>query len=260
VIRVGLVQMRCEKGALNENLERTAHYLAEASRRRIDILAFPEMSLTGYADPTRYPEAVLTLAGPEVAQFLGVTQAFSGTVLAGLIEANPAGKLFITQIAARRGELVGFYRKITIEDEEVAWFSAGQSVPIFRHESLPFGLAICADIGNREVFAGGSRQGAQIIFELAAPGLYGDQETRDWLSGYRWWEDECRHYLSAYARDYHVWIVVATQAGRTRDEDFPGGGYVFAPGGERVFATDNGQPGVAFLQLNLETGAVVEIA
>jgi predicted amidohydrolase len=258
-IRIGLIQMVCEKAAMAENLASIAHYLAEAAVRKIDIVGFPEMSITGYADPTRYPEAQLTLDSSDVARFLTVTQGFSGIVLAGIIEANPNGKPFITHLIARDGVLLGHYRKITIEDEEIEWFSAGDSVPIFQSGSLPFSLAICADLTNPAVFASSRQQGARLIFELAAPGLYGEQSTRNWATSYAWWEAECQEYLSRYAKDYGVWILVATQAGRTRDEDFPGGGFVFAPNGERVFATPDWQPGAVFLEIDLENGTVSEI-
>ncbi len=95
---------------------------------------------------------------------------------------------------------------------------------------------------------------AEIVFELAAPGLYGEQATRDWQSGYRWWEEECRTLLGAYARTYGLWIPVATQAGRTIDEDFPGGGFLFAPDGTRVYATENWLPGVVYLDIDLAQG------
>jgi predicted amidohydrolase len=258
-IRVGLVQMRCEKGAIIENREQMAAYIAEAARRDIDILGFPEMSLTGYADPIRSPETALRLDGPEVADLLITTRGYSGTVLVGLIEANPAGKPFITQIVARRGALIGYYRKITIENEEVDWFSPGQDVPVFQHGSRTFGIAICADIGNRDVFARCRAQGAEILLELAAPGLYGEQSTRDWQASYAWWEGECQNYLSAYAREFNVWILVATQAGRTIDEDFPGGAFVFAPGGARIFATRDGSPGPVFLEIDLKAGSAGEL-
>ena len=88
--------MRCEKGAIQENLDSIAARIAEASRRRIDVMAFPEMCLTGYGDPARAPEVVLRLDGPEMADLLKLTEGFSGTVLVGLIEANSAGKPFIT--------------------------------------------------------------------------------------------------------------------------------------------------------------------
>ena len=66
MLQIGLVQMRCEKAATQENLALLAGYLAQAEAGRVDILGFPEMCLSGYADPTRYPKAILGLDGPEV--------------------------------------------------------------------------------------------------------------------------------------------------------------------------------------------------
>ena len=252
--------MRCEKAAIFENLESMNDYLVEAAALQVDIVGFPEMSLTGYADPTRYPQVMLNLNGPEIARFLRVTRWFPGTVLAGFVEANPGGKPFITHIAARQGVLSGVYRKITIRDEEVEWFTAGQSIPVFQHDALTFGVAICADLKNRQVFSQINGQGARFIFELAAPGLYGDQETRDWQAGFEWWRGECQKYLASYARDDNAWILVATQAGRTVDEDFPGGAFVFAPGGKRVFATPDGSTRAVFLEIDLNNGVVRELS
>ncbi len=264
MVRIGLIQMRCEKAAIDQNLASISGYLEEANALQIEIMGFPEMSISGYADPTRYPEAVLRLDGPEMKRFLEITTiAPRATVLAGLIEANldsagnPAGKPFITHIAARNGQLLGSYRKLTIDDEEVEWFSAGEKVPVFQHGWLTFGIAICADIENEMVFAECARQQASIVFELAAPGLYGEQATRNWQSGFEWWRGECRKYLSQYAARYNIWIPVATQAGRTIDEDFPGGGYVFAPGGDCLYETPDGSEGAVYL--DLERGKVTVI-
>lgn len=257
MVRIGLVQMRCEKGAIDENLRQIAAYAAEATDRGADIIGFPEASITGFADPTRYPRAVLSLDGPEIAQLLHVTRDNSATLLPGLIERNPLGKPFITQVAMRDGHLLGFYRKRTIKNKEVEWFSPGEErVGVFSHTDVVLGVAICADIGDEGIFAQTAREGADIVFELAAPGLYGGQSTRNWRSGFEWWKGECQKYLSQYAREYGVWIAVATQAGRTIDEDFPGGGYLFAPGGRRVYAAPDWSPGVVYLEINLETGHV----
>ena len=221
MMHIALAQMRCEKGAVRRNLDTIADSLAEAAAQGCEVLVLPEMALTGYADPNRYPQAVLRLDGPEIAQLLRVTQPYATTVLAGLIEHNPGGKPFITQVVARSGELIGCYRKITIKDDETAWFSPGTDTPVFPLGEHTFGIAICADIDNPSIFARCRNQGAEIVFEVAAPGLYGEQETRNWESGYRWWEDKCRDQLGASARDNGLWIAVATQAGRTVDEDFP---------------------------------------
>lgn len=258
-LKIGLIQMFCEKAAIAENLAQMARTVAEAAARGVDVIGFPEMSITGYADPTRYPEAIIRLDGSEVAQVLEMTRGLSLTVLAGLIEENPGNKPFITQVVARDGELLGFYRKRRVIEEEAAWFSPGDGVPVFTHGDLNFGIAICADIGSHEVFEACARHGAQIVFELAAPGLYGEQATRNWRSGFEWWEGECEKYLGQYTQEYGIWVAVATQAGRTVDEDFPGGGYVFAPDGRRLFATPDWSPGTVYLEIDLEAGCVEEL-
>lgn len=63
--------------------------------------------------------------------------------------------------------MLGFYRKITILDEEADWFSPGTSVAVFRNNALAFSIAICADLRNEDVFAQSSNQGAQMIFEVS---------------------------------------------------------------------------------------------
>jgi predicted amidohydrolase len=189
-----------------------------------------------------------------------ITRGYSLTALAGFVEENPAGKPFITQIVVRDGQLLGRYRKKRNIEEDAEWYAVGDPVPpVFVHDDLPFGISICADIGDEEVFAACARQGARVVFELAAPGLYGEQAARDWRSGFEWWEGECQMYLGRYSREHNTWAVVATQAGRTIDEDFPGGGYVFAPDGRRLFATPDWSVGAVYLEIDLEAGCVEEL-
>jgi predicted amidohydrolase len=259
MVRIGLVQMLCEKGAMAENLKRAEHHLKEAISHDVDILCFPEMSITGYADPIKNPYAKISLDGPEVSQLLEMTRGNSTTVLAGLIEDNHKNKPFITQIVVRDGELLGFYRKRRIVDEETDWFSSGEDLPIFMYGELSYGIAICADIGSHKVFAEYANQGAHIVFEAAAPGLYGEQSTRDWQAGFDWWKSECQKYLTQYAKKYGIWVAVATQAGRTVDEDFPGGGYVFAPNGQCLYATPNWLPRAVFLDIIFDECRVIQI-
>jgi predicted amidohydrolase len=94
LLRIALIQMHCEKTATAQNLAATAHYYRDAVHRGADIVAFPEMNITGYADPTRYPAAILRLDGPKVARVLDITRGQPAALLAGLIEANPHGKPF----------------------------------------------------------------------------------------------------------------------------------------------------------------------
>ncbi|TFG67538.1 MAG: carbon-nitrogen hydrolase family protein [Anaerolineales bacterium] len=262
-MKIALIQMVCEKGALQENLEVTAHYITEAAALGIDIVAFPEASLSGYANPQLYPDAVIGLDSPEVPEFLAMTRGNAMTVLAGILEKNPDGKPFITQMVARDGSLVGWQRKMTLGEEKQGqledWYVVGKSVNVFTHNGVTFGIAICADMDNAAVFAECARQGASLVFELAAPGLYGDQATRNWTTGFSWWEDEVYKAMTQYTRTHRYWTACATQAGRTVDEDFPGGAFVFAPDGRCVFATEDGTPGAVYLEIDLDAGGCCKI-
>lgn len=243
-MRIALVQMRCEKGDISGNLERIGVEIASAVDRGVEIVAFPEMSITGYIDPALWPDAVIDLDSEPVRVFVGMTEGLTVTATAGFVERNPDGKPFITQIAASDGRLTGVYRKVTIIDEEAEWFSPGDEIPAFEHGGVPFGISICADIDNPAVFAAAARHGARFVLELAAPGLYGEQESRDWRSGYDWWREKCADQLGGYAQEHGFFVAVATQAGRTVDEDFPGGGYLFGPDGATLAATKDWSEGV----------------
>jgi predicted amidohydrolase len=251
-MKIALAQMRCEKGAVEANLAVIAEQIREAVRQGVDIICFPEMSITGYIDPARQPGAVLRLDGPELARFAALTSGAPIAAIAGLVEHNPHGKPFITQVIASGGALRGHYRKRTIVDEEAKWFSPGFEVLALDHPRGRFSLAICADIDEPAVFADGARAGARVVFEAAAPGLYGDMATRNWRSGYEWWRGECHTKLARYARDNRVFIAVATQAGRTADEDFPGGGYVFGPDGALLAETPDWSEQVLYATLPLD--------
>jgi len=169
--KIALVQMRCEKAAVAQNLAQIETFLGEAESRQIDIVAFPEMCVAGYADPTRYSQAIMGLDGPEVRRVLAMTRGMVLTALVGLIETRLGHKPYITQIAVRNGEIVGIYRKRTIKGEELLWFSPGDVVPVLQHDALTYSMAICADVGNETVFRDGAQGGTQIIFEMAAPGV-----------------------------------------------------------------------------------------
>ena len=261
-LKIGLIQMRSEKGAIGENLKAINDYIKKADFRGIDILCLPEACITGYNHPVKYPKAIAAIDGPEIIAFAQMTRNVKPAVLAGITEANPGRAPYLTQVIARDGRIAGRYRKhinFGVGDTDNDWFSSGNEIRVFNYRGLKYGIAICADIAYEDLFAEYARQGAQIVFELAAPGLYGEQATRDWESGYKWWEETCTEYFVKYARKYGVWIAVATAAGRTVDEDFPGGGYLFSPEGKRVFATKDWKPCEVYLEIDFKSGTVKEV-
>jgi predicted amidohydrolase len=248
-IKIALVQMNCEKAAIDRNLDLMREYIAAGQANEAEIICFPEMNITGYIDPVKYSHAVLSMDHRAVSQVVQLSGLYSVCVIAGFVEYNPEGKPYINQFVAHNGKLLGSYRKKTIKDEEVDWFTPGDQQPIFSVSGLAFGLSICADIDDPKIFRDYAQNGATVVFESAAPGLYGKQETRNWPSGFNWWRSNCMEKLGKYASEESLFIGVATQAGRTVDEDFPGGGYLFGPRGECTAESGDWSEGVLYIQV-----------
>lgn len=248
-IKIALVQIKAEKGQIYSNLDQIESYIQKSKDNNADIVCFPEMSITGYINPMVYPEAVLSLENPPIKHFIELSKKYSILVIAGFVEKNPDGKPYITQLAALNGELRAVYRKINVAEDEMGWFSCGREISVFLYNGIHVGLTVCADIDKDSIFDNYASAGVKLIFECAAPGLYGDQETRNWSNGYNWWRSECYGKLGTYAKKNGIYIAVSTQAGRTVDEDFPGGGYVFSPEGTCISETPDWNESVLYTQL-----------
>src|SRR5207253_429936 len=91
-IRVATVQFQHAPGDKQYNLGRVEHFVAEAVRERVEIIAFPEMCLTGYwhvRNLTR--DAFEALAeplpdGPSTQRLLQLSRERGMTIGAGLLE------------------------------------------------------------------------------------------------------------------------------------------------------------------------------
>ena len=250
-MRLALVQMFSEKARIAQNLTRTAEFVTRAVEAGADLVCFPEMSITGYLDPQKHASEVLEWGDPQLSPLFEASRKSQVTLVVGIVEANPGSKPFISQGIVQGGELLGVYRKNNVAPDEVDRFSSGTEPLVQRHNKVDFGLAICADIDNERLFQQYAASKAQVVLLPSAPGLDGPQETRNWKSGHAWWREKCRTQLGEYAKKYHLHIAVATQAGRTVDEDFPGGGYLFNDQGRLVAETKDWSESMLIVDIDL---------
>jgi predicted amidohydrolase len=234
-MRILLAAIECTKGDPTANLQEHARVLEEAARRDCRIAVFPEMSLSGSAEPATQRDWLLPVTSPYVSDLATLTATHGVAALFGIAESTDRGVAHITQIMADGGAVTGAYRKRHLGDGEEA-FTPGDSPALFRLDNLGVGVAICAEGGVDYPFDEPAAAGAGIVFFCAAPGLYGERRVTeaDWRRGFDWWEscglaDARRHAVRTGA-----WVALVTQAGSTVDEDFPGIAALVAPSGEVV--------------------------
>ena len=245
------MQMLCEKAQVSHNLARTAQFIDEAEGVGADLICFPEMSVTGYVDPQKQPHAVLDWNDSQLAPLFEMSTRSQITLVVGIAESNPGNKPFISQGVLRGGELLGVYRKINLAPDEVDSFSPGFQPLIVQQGEIAVGVAVCADIDQGDLFRKYAQVGVKVVLLPSAPGLDGPQETRQWETGYAWWRDKCETQLGEYAKKYGLHIAVATQAGRTVDEDFPGGGYLFDAHGHVTARTMDWSEGMLVVDVDV---------
>ena len=253
VMRALLAAINCPKGAVEANLDTHLRLLDTAVPG--DLVLFPEMSLTGYLDPSIAANSLARLDHPAVLKLVAATGSAGVCACFGIAERGPGGLPFITQVVAADGKLLGVQRKRYLGEGEEA-FTAASGDAIFEHGEIRFGIAICAEAGHDAPFDAAASNGATLVLFPAAPGLYGrctDEES--WLRGFAWWEGCSLGDASRHAKRLGLWIAQAGQAGVTQDEDFPGLAALTGPDGEVTGRLPDWRAGVLTVTIPAEGAA-----
>jgi predicted amidohydrolase len=250
-MRVLLAAMEAAKGRVDANLRRHVELLEEAGAAGCDLAVFPEFSLTGSVDPLRRPERALPLDAGPVRALAAETARTGAAAVFGIAERAGDG-FHITQLYAHGGRVVGHYRKRHLgEDEE--GYRTGSEPRVFQLGAARFGVAICAESGVDFPWVDLARAGAPVVLLCSAPGLHGRRtDEAGWRRGHEWWlgcglDDAIRH-----ARELRLWVALATQAGSTEDEDFPGLAALVTPAGEVAARLPDWRPGTLIVDIPSE--------
>ena len=152
--------------------------IGEAARQGINILVFPELSLSGYESNegnTMHREFAETIPGPVTEEIAQLTRKLDTYVILGMPERDPddADTCYISCPLLGPEGFIGNYRKLHLGTpplfRESLCFTGGDSVPVFETRYGPIGIQICADFW---VFPELSRilmlKGARIIINSTA--------------------------------------------------------------------------------------------
>ena len=152
---------------------------------------FSRRHLTGYIDPLKFPETVISWDDYRLAPLFQWFRDNPITGVVGIVDPNPSGNPFISQGIILGGELLHVYHKTHLAPEALSLNSADDELCVFSQGGINFGLTICADIEYEGLFLRYSEAGTQVVLHSSTPGIDRDQTTRNWQSGYDWWNGDC---------------------------------------------------------------------
>lgn len=225
-IRVAAAQITSVVGQLTDNVETHRKYTHRAAEAGARIICFPELSLCGYPTGDRIPHDLAQPLRGELVQAMGELSAETGViVLAGLLERDPSGVVYNTQVVAGPSGIIGGYRKTHVPTSEICRFSHGDELPVFRLPQITFGMQICYDSHFPEASTIQALRGAEVIFlphaSVGGPTTETYQAKRErWL-----------RYMPARAYDNGVYVLVVNQVGHNGMTEFPGVSMVLDPWG-----------------------------
>jgi predicted amidohydrolase len=232
-VRLLLTAMTSAKGDQEANFAAHVALLADARQRACDLVLFPEMSLTGSVDPVHRREDALSLDDPLVARLVAATRRASVAAVFGMAE-RWQGEVWISQVYACAGQMLGVQRKRHLGEDERG-FATSTDTASFELGRARLASIICAESTVAHTWDASAATGAELLLMSSAPGLHGRRTDEDgWRAGLDWWESAGLHDACVHARRLGVWVAMATQAGATVDEDFPGVAALVDPRGDVV--------------------------
>jgi predicted amidohydrolase len=167
-IRVATVQFQHAAGDKGYNLGRVRHFVTEAARSGVEIIAFPEMCLTGYWHVRKLPaDAVSALAepvpaGPSSQELLRLSREHGMTIGAGLIERAADGQLYNAYVVAMPDGRWAVHRKLHVFVS--AFLTQGDRYTVFdTPHGCRVGVLICYDNNIVENARATALLGAEIL-------------------------------------------------------------------------------------------------
>ena len=167
-IRVASVQFQHAPGDKPANLGRIKTFVEQAAARRVELIAFPEMCITGYWHVRNLPrEEVDALAepvpeGPSTGLLLSLSREHGMTVGAGLIERAEDGSLYNSYVVAMPDGRTACHRKL--HAFEGPHMKSGDAYTVFDiPQGCRVGVLICYDNNIIENARMTALMGAEIL-------------------------------------------------------------------------------------------------
>ncbi len=230
-LTIGLSQINTVLGHVEANLEKHLAVAREAVQQGVDLLVFPELSLTGYVLQDLVPTLAHrpTADDPVFKPLLEASRKLD--LIAGFVEVDERRRFYIAAAYLSRGEVVHVHRKVYLPTysmfDEGRFFAWGDSVRAFDTRFGRVGMLICEDFWHASPPYLLWLDGADLLVHMSASpgrGLNGSDrlESAAWVD----------HINAAYASLFTAFVAHANRVGYEDGLNFWGGSTLYDPTGK----------------------------
>ncbi len=230
-LTVGLAQIYPKLGDIAANLDKHLEYIDRAAEQGVQLLVFPELSLTGYQVQDLVPEVAIRTEKdhPVYKRLLDASQRMD--LVIGFVHEDERRRFYIANMYLSGGELLHIHHKIYLPTyamfDEGRFFAAGDGVRAFNTRFGRVGMLICEDFWHMSPAYLLWLDGADIfIFTSASPSRGLDSHDR--LLSSRWVE----LVNQAYGSMFTSYVIHVNRVGYEDGKNFWGGSSVVNPDGD----------------------------
>lgn len=223
---VGLGQMAPVLGDVAGNLQLHLNMVAEAVDRGVDLLIFPELTLTGYQLGERAFDVAIraNAADPTFAALLDASRRLD--LVVSFVEVDERSRYYIAAAYLSGGRLVHRHRKIYLPTygafDEAHTFAHGDRARAFDTRFGRVGLLVCEDFWHAGLPYLLWQDGADILLLLSASAEHGLGESVST-------SEKVLAINRAYALLFTDFVIHVNRVGREEVGEFWGGSTVYGP-------------------------------
>jgi len=231
--RIGLAQYAPHLGEVDDNVELARGWLQRAAAEGAQLVAFPELALSGYLLQDLVPDVAMRADDPRLA---ALSAAVPDVLLAiGFVEETDDHRFCNSAALLRRGELLGVHRKVYLPTyglfDEGRFTRSGDRIRAMEvGEPLRrIGLSVCEDFWHPSLPLLQAQDGASLLVNIAAgparaPGSAAGTRA---VAGWHKMQD-------TYALLGTVAVAFCNRVGNEEGLTFWGGSRILAPDGSVV--------------------------
>jgi len=222
-LRVALAQVNPTVGDLSGNAALIKDYFARAAEGGADMVAFPELAITGYPPEDLLLKPSFVRQNLEILRDLAKTLKGPAAVI-GFVDHDKAGRLYNAAAVVAGGRVRGVYHKEELPNygvfDEKRYFAEGTGLPLFVIRGVQIGVTVCEDawIGDGPV-QGVARNGAEVVLNINASPYHRDKSF------------ERQVLFRQRARDNKVFFLYVQTVGGQDELVFDGDSLTYAPDG-----------------------------
>lgn len=246
---IQLAQIEPTLGNLDKNLELHLEHIDAAQEAGVEMLLFPELSLTGYFLKDQTADVALRIPEPPLEILLERSRSISLGV--GFIERAPDGRLYNSYALLEDGELLHVHRKVHLVTygmfEESRDVAAGERFVVAESKHGRIGVLLCEDLWHVISSWLYFLEGVDLLIVPSAGPARGVSAGEEGLTSANIWKT----LLTAQAMLFQTWSIYVNRSGCEDGITFGGGTRIVDPSGREAASLEGLSAGTLTHQIDL---------